>query len=123
MLASSSATKRHKLVTDAVHAGGGKIAQQLLHSGRYGYHPLCEAPSRIQSPVSLFTPFELSAAGIKRQIRAFVRCAALAREAGCDSVEIMGSKGYLINQFLVSHTNLAQLHLGRQLCQPHATSH
>ncbi len=97
MLASSSATKRHKLVTDAVHAGGGKIAQQLLHSGRYGYHPLCVAPSRTQSPISPFTPFELSASGIERQIRAYIRCASLAREAGYDGVEIMGSEGYLIN--------------------------
>ena len=105
MLASSSAAKRHKLITDAVHAEGGKIALQILHSGRYGYHPLCVAPSRIQSPISPFTPFELSAAGIERQIRAFVRCASLAREAGYDGVEIMGSEGYLINQFLVSHTN------------------
>jgi len=105
MLASSGAAKRHKQVTDAVHAEGGKIALQILHSGRYGYHPLCVAPSRIQSPISPFTPFELSAAGIERQIRAFVRCAALAREAGYDGVEIMGSEGYLINQFLVQHTN------------------
>ncbi len=105
MLASSSAAKRHRQVTDAVHAEGGKIALQILHSGRYGYHPLCVAPSRIQSPISPFTPFELSAAGVERQIRAFVRCASLAREAGYDGVEIMGSEGYLINQFLVSHTN------------------
>ena len=105
MLASSGAASRHKLVTDAVHVEGGKIALQILHSGRYGYHPLCVAPSRIQSPISPFTPFELSAAGIERQIRAFVRCASLAREAGYDGVEIMGSEGYLINQFLVSHTN------------------
>ena len=105
MLASSGAAKRHKLVTDAVHAEGGKIALQILHTGRYGYHPLCVAPSRIQSPISPFTPFELSAAGIERQIRAFVRCASLARDAGYDGVEIMGSEGYLINQFLVAHTN------------------
>lgn len=105
MLASRSAAKRHKQVTDAVHAEGGKIALQILHTGRYGYHPLCVAPSRIRSPISPFTPFELSAAGIERQIRAFVRCASLAREAGYDGVEIMGSEGYLINQFLVAHTN------------------
>ena len=105
MLASSSAAKRHKQVTDAVHAEGGKIALQILHTGRYGYHPLCVAPSRIQSPITPFTPFELSAAGIERQIRAFVRCATLAREAGYDGVEIMGSEGYFINQFLVTHTN------------------
>ena len=105
MLASSSAAKRHQQVTRAVHAEGGKIALQILHTGRYGYHPLCVAPSRLQSPISPFTPFELSAAGIERQIRAFIRCASLAREAGYDGVEIMGSEGYLINQFLVTHTN------------------
>ena len=105
MLASSSAVRRHKQVTDAVHAEGGKIALQILHTGRYGYHPLCVAPSRIQSPISPFTPFELSAAGIERQIRAFIRCAKLTRDAGYDGVEIMGSEGYLINQFLVTHTN------------------
>lgn len=105
MMASSGAARRHRLVTDAVHAEGGKIALQILHTGRYGYHPLCVAPSRIQSPISPFTPRELSAAGIERQIRAFVRCAQLARDAGYDGVEIMGSEGYLINQFLVTHTN------------------
>ena len=105
MLASSAAAKRHKGVTAAVHAEGGKIALQILHTGRYGYHPLCVAPSRVQSPISPFTPFALSAAGIERQIRAFIRCASLSREAGYDGVEIMGSEGYLINQFLVAHTN------------------
>ena len=105
MLATSGAARRHKQVTDAVHAEGGKIALQILHTGRYGYHPLCVAPSRIQSPISPFTPRELSVSGIERQIRAFIRCALLAREAGYDGVEIMGSEGYLINQFLVTHTN------------------
>ena len=104
-LATSSAARRHKIVTDAVHAEGGRIALQILHTGRYGYHPLCVAPSRIQSPISPFTPRELSARGIERQIRAFVRCAKLAREAGYDGVEVMGSEGYFINQFLVTHTN------------------
>ncbi len=104
-LATSAAARRHRLVTDAVHAEGGRIALQILHTGRYGYHPLCVAPSRIQSPISPFTPRELSARGIERQIRAFVRCASLAREAGYDGVEVMGSEGYFINQFLVTHTN------------------
>jgi 2,4-dienoyl-CoA reductase (NADPH2) len=104
-LATSGAARRHKQVTDAVHAEGGKIALQILHTGRYGYQPLCVAPSRIQSPISPFTPRELSARGIERQIRAFVRCARLAREAGYDGVEVMGSEGYFINQFLVTHTN------------------
>ena len=104
-LATSGAARRHKLITDAVHAEGGKIALQILHTGRYGYSPLCVAPSRIQSPISPFTPRELSARGIERQVRAFIRCARLAREAGYDGVEVMGSEGYFINQFLVTHTN------------------
>ena len=104
-LATHAASRRHRQVTDAVHAEGGKIALQILHTGRYGYSPLCVAPSRIQSPISPFTPRELSESGIERQIRAFVRCAVLAREAGYDGVEVMGSEGYFINQFLVSHTN------------------
>lgn len=104
-LSSSGAAQRHKLVTAAVHAEGGKIALQVLHTGRYGYQPFCVAPSSIQSPISPFRPRELSGRGIERQIRAFVRCAKLAREAGYDGVEIMGSEGYLINQFLVAHTN------------------
>ncbi len=104
-LATSGAARRHRLITDAVHAEGGKIALQILHTGRYGYSPLCVAPSRIQSPITPFTPRELSARGIERQIRAFVRCAKLAREAGYDGVEVMGSEGYFINQFLVTHTN------------------
>jgi len=105
MLTTSGAARRHRQVTDAVHQEGGKIALQILHTGRYGYHPLCVAPSRLQSPISPFTPYALSVGGIERQIRAFVRCAQLAREAGYDGVEIMGSEGYLINQFLVTHTN------------------
>ena len=104
-LATHAAARRHRQVTSAVHAEGGKIALQILHTGRYGYSPLCVAPSRIRSPISPFTPRELSEHGIERQIRAFVRCAALAREAGYDGVELMGSEGYLINQFLVTHTN------------------
>jgi 2,4-dienoyl-CoA reductase (NADPH2) len=104
-LATSGAARRHRVITDAVHAEGGKIALQILHTGRYGYSPLCVAPSRIQSPITPFTPRELSARGIERQIRAFVRCATLAREAGYDGVEVMGSEGYFINQFLVAHTN------------------
>ena len=105
MLASAGAARRHKQVTNAVHAEGGKIALQILHTGRYGYHPFCVAPSRLQSPISPFTPRELSVGGIERQIRAFIRCARLARDAGYDGVEIMGSEGYFINQFLVTHTN------------------
>lgn len=104
-LATSSAARRHRVITDAVHAEGGKIALQILHTGRYGYHPFAVAPSKIKSPISPFTPHELSARGIERQIGAFVRCAKLAREGGYDGVEIMGSEGYLINQFISLHTN------------------
>ena len=105
MLATAGAARRHSVITKAVHAEGGKIALQILHTGRYGYQPFCVAPSRIKSPITPFTPRELSARGIERQIRAFIRCAVLAREAGYDGVEVMGSEGYFINQFLVTHTN------------------
>ncbi|MBL8201980.1 MAG: NADPH-dependent 2,4-dienoyl-CoA reductase [Chromatiales bacterium] len=104
-LASHAAARVHRPVTDAVHAAGGKIALQILHAGRYGYHPLSVGASGIQSPITPFRPRALSTAGVERQIRAFVRCAALAREAGYDGVEVMGSEGYFINQFLVTHTN------------------
>jgi 2,4-dienoyl-CoA reductase (NADPH2) len=104
-LSTSAAARRHRLVTDAVHAEGGRIALQILHTGRYGYQPFCVAPSRLKSPISPFAPRELSARGIERQIRAFVRCAKLSRDAGYDGVEVMGSEGYFINQFLVTHTN------------------
>lgn len=96
---------QHQIVTDAVHEKGGKIALQILHAGRYGYHPLCVAPSRIQSPISLFKPWALTQRGVQKTIAAFARCAKLAKQAGYDGVEIMGSEGYLINQFLVTHTN------------------
>jgi 2,4-dienoyl-CoA reductase (NADPH2) len=104
-LATSGAARRHRVVTDAVHQAGGQIALQILHTGRYAYQPFAVAPSRIKSPISPFTPFELSARGVERQIRAFVNCAVKAREAGYDGVEIMGSEGYFINQFLARHTN------------------
>ncbi|RZL09411.1 MAG: NADPH-dependent 2,4-dienoyl-CoA reductase [Rubrivivax sp.] len=104
-LSTSGAAKRHQVVTQAVHGAGGKIALQILHTGRYAYHPLSVAPSRIQSPITPFTPFALSARGVERQIRAFVNCAQKAREAGYDGIEIMGSEGYFINQFLAKHTN------------------
>ena len=96
---------KHREVTDAVHAEGGKIAMQILHAGRYAYHPFAVAPSKIRSPITPFTPRALSTAGVEKQVRDFVRCAQLAREAGYDGVEIMGSEGYFINEFLVTHTN------------------
>ena len=104
-MSSASSARRHQVVTRAVHEAGGKIAMQILHAGRYAYHPLAVAPSRIQSPISPFTPFALSAAGVERQIQAFVNSAVRAREAGYDGVEIMGSEGYFINEFLARHTN------------------
>jgi 2,4-dienoyl-CoA reductase (NADPH2) len=104
-LTTSAAARKHRPITDAVHAEGGAIALQILHTGRYGYHPLAVAPSRLKSPISPFTPRALSTRGVERQIRAFVRCAKLAREAGYDGVEVMGSEGYFINQFLAAHTN------------------
>jgi 2,4-dienoyl-CoA reductase (NADPH2) len=104
-LTTSAAARKHRPITDAVHAEGGKVALQILHTGRYGYHPLAVAPSRLKSPISPFTPRALSGRGIERQIRGFVRCARLAREAGYDGVEVMGSEGYFINQFLAGHTN------------------
>ncbi len=104
-LSSSGTTSEHRPITKAVHDEGGKIALQILHSGRYGYHPLLVAPSRIKSPITPFTPRGLPARGVERQIKNFVRCGTLAREAGYDGIEIMGSEGYFINQFLVTHTN------------------
>jgi len=96
---------RHRKVTRAVHAEGGKICMQILHAGRYAYQPFSVAPSKIKSPITPFTPRALSAGGVERSIDAFVRSARLAREAGYDGVEVMGSEGYLINQFLTPRTN------------------
>ncbi|MCX7563146.1 NADPH-dependent 2,4-dienoyl-CoA reductase [Xanthomonadaceae bacterium XH05] len=100
--------RKHRLVTDAVHAEGGRICMQILHAGRYGYHPLAVAPSRVKSPITPFMPRELSDRGVERQIEDFAHCARLARDAGYDGVEIMGSEGYLINEFLAARTNHRQ---------------
>jgi 2,4-dienoyl-CoA reductase (NADPH2) len=96
---------QHELVTQTVHEAGGKIALQILHAGRYGYHPFVVAPSKIKSPISPFKPWEMSKRRINKTIKHFARCARLAQRAGYDGVEIMGSEGYLINQFIVTHTN------------------
>jgi 2,4-dienoyl-CoA reductase (NADPH2) len=96
---------KHRLVTDAVHAAGGRIALQVLHAGRYAFHPLSVAPSAIRSPITPFRPRALTCFGIERTLAAYVRCARLAQQAGYDGVEIMGSEGYLINQFIVRTTN------------------
>ncbi|MHB9799374.1 FAD-dependent oxidoreductase [Pseudomonas sp. MT3] len=95
----------HRRLTQAVQREGGKILLQILHAGRYGYHPLVVSASPVKSPISWFSPRELSERGILRTIAAFVRCAKLAQAAGYDGVEIMGSEGYLLNQFLSPRTN------------------
>ncbi len=95
----------HRRITSAVHAAGGHICLQILHAGRYAAHPWSVGPSAIKSPILPFTPRALSAAGVERTIRAFVRCAELAQAAGYDGVEIMGSEGYLINEFLAERAN------------------
>lgn len=104
-LTSSKEQHRHELVTHTVHEAGGKIALQMLHAGRYGYHPFIVAPSGLKSPISPFKPWVMSKWRIRKTIEHFERCARLAKGAGYDGVEIMGSEGYLINQFIVSHTN------------------
>ncbi|HET6913783.1 MAG TPA: NADPH-dependent 2,4-dienoyl-CoA reductase [Rhodanobacteraceae bacterium] len=96
---------RHRKLTRAVHAESGLICMQILHAGRYAVHPFSVAPSKIKSPITPFTPRALGTRGIERTIRAFVRSAQLAREAGYDGVEIMGSEGYLLNEFLVERSN------------------
>lgn len=95
----------HRIVTQAVHEAGGKICMQILHAGRYAYSPKQVAPSAIQAPINPFKPKELDEEGIEKQIQDFVTCATLAQTAEYDGVEIMGSEGYFINQFLVAHTN------------------
>lgn len=100
--------RNHRLVTQAVHEEGGKILMQILHSGRYGYQPLVVSASAIKSPISMFKPRALTERGIQSTIRSYVRCAKLAQKAGYDGVEIMGSEGYLLNQFLCQRTNKRQ---------------
>ncbi|MEY8843001.1 FAD-dependent oxidoreductase [Cribrihabitans sp. XS_ASV171] len=105
MMTTEKDVENHSVVTSRVHEAGGKIAMQILHAGRYAYGPKCVAPSPVKSPISPFPPAELDEAGIEKQISYIVNAAVLAQRAGYDGVEIMGSEGYFLNQFLVTHTN------------------
>ena len=104
-LTTAEEAEKHKIVTRAVHEADGKICMQILHAGRYAYSPKSVAPSAIQAPINPFKPRELDEEGIEKQIQDFVNCSVLAQQAEYDGVEIMGSEGYFINQFLVAHTN------------------
>jgi 2,4-dienoyl-CoA reductase (NADPH2) len=100
-----SQIKNHRIVTDAVHQEGAKICMQILHAGRYAYVPYCVSPSATKSPISMFKAWKLPGFMIEWTINDYAKTAALAKEAGYDGVEIMGSEGYLINQFIASRTN------------------
>ena len=104
-MASEEEAEKHKVVTDAVHAAGGKIAMQILHFGRYAYHPGLVAPSAIKAPISPMPPRALTTEEVERTINDYAHSAAMAQKAGYDGVEIMGSEGYLINEFIASRTN------------------
>jgi 2,4-dienoyl-CoA reductase (NADPH2) len=104
-MTSASESKDHKVVTQAVHEAGGLIAMQILHTGRYGYHYWTHSASAIKAPIGWSTPKALSSAEVLQSIDDFAKCAVLAKEAGYDGVEIMGSEGYFINQFLTTRTN------------------
>ncbi|MEP5633115.1 MAG: NADPH-dependent 2,4-dienoyl-CoA reductase [Tateyamaria sp.] len=105
MMTTQTDIDNHGIVTKRVHDAGGKIAMQILHAGRYAYGPMCVAPSAVKSPISPFPPSELDEDGIEKQISDIVATAERAKQAGYDGVEIMGSEGYFLNQFLVTHTN------------------
>jgi len=105
LMVSEQDVANHRVVTEAVHAEDGKICMQILHTGRYAYNPKLIAPSAVQAPINPFPPHEVTEDEIEQQIQDFVRCASLAKEAGYDGVEIMGSEGYFINQFIVNRTN------------------
>ncbi|GAA2770925.1 NADPH-dependent 2,4-dienoyl-CoA reductase [Streptomyces showdoensis] len=104
-LTTAEEVAEHRRITDAVHEAGGRIAMQILHFGRYAYHPALVAPSPLKAPISPFAPNELTDAEVEQTVEDYVRCAELAKEAGYDGVEVMGSEGYLINEFIASATN------------------
>ncbi|WP_404342701.1 FAD-dependent oxidoreductase [Vreelandella venusta] len=104
-LTEASQVAEHRHVVDAVHAEGGHLCMQILHAGRYAYSPELVAPSALQAPINPFTPRALSSEEVEQQIADYVRCATLAQQAGYDGVEVMGSEGYLINQFICRRTN------------------
>ncbi|MDX2547128.1 FAD-dependent oxidoreductase [Streptomyces sp. WI04-05B] len=104
-LTTDTESDQHRTITDAVHREGGRIAMQILHFGRYAYHQDLVAPSPLQAPISPFTPHELTDAEVEQTIDDYARAALLARRAGYDGVEIMGSEGYLINEFIAAGTN------------------
>ncbi len=104
-LTTHAEAEQHRVVTDAVHAEGGRICMQILHFGRYAYHPELVGPSPLKAPISPFPPHEMTPAQIEQTIADFANCAALAKKAGYDGVEIMGSEGYLINEFIAERTN------------------
>ncbi|HIV71966.1 MAG TPA: NADPH-dependent 2,4-dienoyl-CoA reductase [Candidatus Aquabacterium excrementipullorum] len=104
-LATEEEAAKHKVVTDAVHEAGGKIAMQILHFGRYAYHPGLVAPSPVKAPISPATPRELTTAEVWQTVEDYAHCAAMAQKAGYDGVEVMGSEGYLINEFTAARTN------------------
>ncbi|MFD3335349.1 FAD-dependent oxidoreductase [Streptomyces sp. NPDC058700] len=104
-LTTADEVPEHRLITDAVHEAGGRIAMQILHFGRYAYHPALVAPSALKAPISPFVPNELTDAEVEQTVEDYARCAELAKEAGYDGVEVMGSEGYLINEFIASATN------------------
>lgn len=105
LMATSQDVENHRVVTDAVHAEGGKICMQILHTGRYAYNPQPLAPSPLKAPINPFQPHAVSIDEIEQQIEDFANCAELAKEAGYDGVEVMGSEGYFINQFIATRTN------------------
>ncbi|MDP2485264.1 oxidoreductase [Pseudoalteromonas marina] len=106
---------KHRAYTDAVHKHGGKICLQLLHAGRYAYHPFNQAPSAIQAPINPYKPKEMSLSSIKKTIKDFAHSAYMAEKAGYDGVEVMGSEGYLINEFMAPHTNKRKDEFGGSL--------